>query len=212
MPFRLGVWKNAGAYALCRSMRGRMENNCAVIEFEHELCTLPRATLQVIYRVDRLGLINVHMHYDKVDGLPDMPEMGLLLTLNGDCSNLEFTGLGPEENYCDRLPGAQIGVYQSTVEKQFVPYLKPQECGNHEHVSALRVSDLTGRGLMVLRGSDFPSVSVLNWTPDELEQADHACELPPPVKSVVKIARRAMGVGGDDSWGGSGARALCQPQ
>lgn len=201
MPFRLGVWKNAGAYALCRSMRGRMENNCAVIEFVHELCTLPRATLQVTYRVDHCGLINVHMHYDRVEGLPDMPEMGLLLSLNGDCSNLKFTGMGPEENYCDRLPGAKIGVFHSTVTEQFVPYLKPQECGNHEHISALRVSDLSGRGLMVLRGADFPAVSVLNWTPAELEQADHACELPPAVKSVVKIARRAMGVGGDDSWG-----------
>ncbi len=201
MPFRLGVWKNAGAYARCLSMCGRRENNCAVIEFAYELCTIPRAALQVTFRVDHRGLINVHMHYDKTEGLPDMPEMGMLLTLNGDCSDLEFIGYGPEENYPDRLPGAKIGRFRSTVAEQFVPYLKPQECGNHEHISLLRVSDQSGRGLQVLRGADFPAVSVLHWTPAELEQADHACELPPPLKTVVRIARRAMGVGGDDSWG-----------
>ena len=53
---------------------------------------------------------------------------------------------------------------------------------------------------MAFAGDEL-SVSVLPWTPHELENAAHAYELPPVHYTVVRVALQQMGVGGDDSWG-----------
>ena len=44
-------------------------------------------------------------------------------------------------------------------------------------------------------------VNVLPFTPHELENAEHAYELPEVHHTVVRVAWRQMGIGGDDSWG-----------
>lgn len=43
--------------------------------------------------------------------------------------------------------------------------------------------------------------SVLPYTPHELENAKHIYELPSVNYSVIKLAKKQMGIGGDDSWG-----------
>ena len=48
---------------------------------------------------------------------------------------------------------------------------------------------------------DELSVNVLPYTPHELENAAHACELPPIHYTVVRVALQQMGIAGDDSWG-----------
>lgn len=45
------------------------------------------------------------------------------------------------------------------------------------------------------------SFSALPYTPHELENAAHHFELPPVHYTVVRVAKKQMGVGGDDSWG-----------
>lgn len=202
MPARLGIWRRAGADARCLSMEAHQEGNIAVIELTHELAGIPEARMCSRYAIDGNGVIDVTLTYKAAPGLPDLPEFGILLPLKARFNQLSYIGRGPNENYCDRTEGALIGKYESTVAKEYAPYLIPQECGNHEHISTLSVTDAkTGHGLKVERGADFPSVSVLAWTPHELELAWHEYELPPVVKSVVKIAARPMGVGGDNSWG-----------
>ena len=48
---------------------------------------------------------------------------------------------------------------------------------------------------------DEMSVNVLPYTPHELENAAHVYELPEVHYTVARIAKKQMGVGGDDSWG-----------
>ena len=48
---------------------------------------------------------------------------------------------------------------------------------------------------------DELSFSALPYTPHELENAAHHFELPPVHYTVVRVAKKQMGVGGDDSWG-----------
>ncbi|MDE6851160.1 MAG: beta-galactosidase, partial [Lachnospiraceae bacterium] len=108
-------------------------------------------------------------------------------------------GLGPEETYADRKRGGKLGIYHNRVEDNMAKYLMPQECGNKEEVRYLKVTDGRGKGLMV--SGDRLSVSVLPYTPHELEQARHAYELPRIHHTVLRVAKAQMGVGGDDSWG-----------
>ena len=144
-----------------------------------------------------------------------MPEFGYLLILNADFKRLRYYGLGPGENYCDRRSGARLGIYEREIAQLREPYLVPQESGNRCAVRWAEITDERGRGLR-LSGADFrPCVpadpymaepgsmelSASNYTPEQLEEALHAHELPRPQFTVLRANLKQMGVGGDDSWG-----------
>lgn len=203
LPFRQGVWKNAGRYSRCVSAEVRKDETGISLSFTHALAGIGNATARLDFSVLSDGQITTEVNLSLPGGLPDIPEVGLLVRLYGNCSELDYYGLGPTENYCDRREGARLARHHSTVADEFVPYLKPQECGNHGAVRSFKVYDpATGCGLEVvgLEG-EYPDVSALPYSPEELENAAHACELPRSLSTVVKLSSRQMGVGGDDSWG-----------
>lgn len=147
--------------------------------------------------------------------LPPMPEFGMLLMLDADYDQVEYYGNGPEECYCDRERGAKLGIFRTDARTNMTPYLVPQECGNRTGVRWAKVTDRRGRGLLFTEGGSTRlgtaarvnheeggmNFSVLPYTPDEIESAAHAVELPPIHHTIVRVSLMQMGVGGDDSWG-----------
>ena len=129
-----------------------------------------------------------------------VPEFGMEFILPARFSAVRFYGMGPAENYCDRNSGALLGIYQTTAQENMTPYAVPQECGNRTGVRWAEVTDETGLG-MRFSSEEGMDVSVLPYTPDEVENAQHAYELPPVTKTVVRCSLGQMGVGGDNSWG-----------
>jgi beta-galactosidase len=63
------------------------------------------------------------------------------LRLQGGLEQLHYYGRGPEENYADRQFGYPLGRYDSTVDDEYVPYVTPQEHGNHTDVRWLALTD-----------------------------------------------------------------------
>ena len=61
--------------------------------------------------------------------IPEIPRMGMQMQLPVEFSNLKWLGRGPYENYVDRKTSADVGLYESTVADQYVPYIRPQENG-----------------------------------------------------------------------------------
>ena len=145
------------------------------------------------------GTVKSTLSYDAVQGLSDMPEFGVMFKLDADYDSVCWYGLGPEETYADRQRGAKLGIYEKKVEENLAKYLVPQECGNKCGVRWAKVTDRKGRGMMFFGDELF--VNVLPYTPHELENAEHAYELPEVHHTVVRVAWRQMGIGGDDSWG-----------
>ena len=70
----------------------------------------------------------------------DLPRLGMLLRLHGGLEQLHYYGRGPEENYADRQFGYPLGRYASTVDDEYVPYVTPQEHGNHTDVRWLALT------------------------------------------------------------------------
>jgi beta-galactosidase len=62
-----------------------------------------------------------------------------------------------------------------------------------------RLTDEKGEGIL-LRAEEM-ELSVLPYTPHELENAYHHYELPPIYHTVVRASLVHTGIGGDDSWG-----------
>lgn len=51
--------------------------------------------------------------------------------------NGAYFGMGPGETYCDLHHYADYGLWQSNAQQEYVPYIKPQEHGNHYGVGFL---------------------------------------------------------------------------
>ena len=206
-PGRYAQWKIASMYISHRN--GGMFDNVptTVEETEHSVTitytyympTTPAAKCQVAYTVFGDGTVETKLTYDPVEGLPDMPEFGMMFKLNADYDNVEWYGYGPEETYADRRHGAKLGIYKNRAADNMAKYLVPQECGNKVGVRYAKVTDDRGRGLLF--SGDELSFSALPYTPHELENAAHPYELPQVHYTVVRVALAQMGVGGDDSWG-----------
>ncbi len=204
MPQRYAQWKIASMYLSYNKQSVdpaiTMEADGGVtVELPYKLPTVPAAECVVKYTVHPSGKVDVTMTYDPVEGLGDMPEFGMLLTMDADYDHLRYYGMGPEENYVDRCHGARLGIWETTAQENLSRYTLPQECGNRTGVRWAEVTDFRGRGLRFT--GDAMEVSVLPYTPHELENARHPNELPPVYNTVVRLSKQQMGVGGDDSWG-----------
>ena len=204
MPSHYGQWKLASLYAAVRGGEegSAVEQNgdgTVTVRFVYDLHTTPAAACSVAYRVHPGGRVDVSMRCDPPQGLPAMPEFGLMMRLDADYDRLRWYGLGPAENYADRCHGARLGIWQNEVRDNLAHYLVPQECGAHTGVRWAEVTDPRGRGLRFT--GDGITFSALPYTPHELECARHENELPPVHDTVIRAALAQMGVGGDDSWG-----------
>ncbi len=197
-------WKIASLYATLKDEQMQMpevvqEKNSIKIKYKYNLPTTPRSLCFVTYEVFGDGTIRCEMNYDPVEGLPDMPEFGMLFKLNADFDQLTWYGLGPEETYADRKRGGKLGIYSNEVKDNMARYLVPQECGNKCDVRYAKVTDKRGRGMMFF-GNPF-YFSALPYTPHEIENAMHHYELPEVHYTVVRASMGQLGIAGDDSWG-----------
>ena len=206
-PARYAQWKIASMYISHRN-GGMFDNvptkveekdNTVKITYTYFMPTTPSSKCEVSYTVFGDGTIETKLMYDPVEGLPDMPEFGMMFQFDADYDNLTWYGMGPDETYADRRHGAKLGIYSNKVADNMAKYLVPQECGNKVGVRYARLVDAKGRG--ILFEGDELSFSALPYTPHELENAAHAYELPQVHHTIVRVAFAQMGVGGDDSWG-----------
>ncbi len=207
MPQRYAQWKIASMYVTTRqdqrfadtSPRVEKNDNNIAITYTYFMPTTPQSSCEVTYRVFGDGTIETTLSYDPVKELGDMPEFGMMFKLDADYDTVKWYGLGPQETYEDRQHGGKYGVYENKVADNIAEYLVPQESGNKCRVRYAKVMDKKGRGMLFF--GDELSFSALPYTPHELENAAHHFELPPVHYTVVRVAKKQMGVGGDDSWG-----------
>ena len=207
MPQRYAQWKIASMYVTTRqdqrfadtSPRVEKNDNNIAITYTYFMPTTPQSSCEVTYRVFGDGTIETTLSYDPVKELGDMPEFGMMFKLDADYDTVKWYGLGPQETYEDRQHGGKYGVYENKVADNIAEYLVPQESGNKCRVRYAKVMDKKGRGMLFF--GDELSFSALPYTPHELENAVHHFELPPVHYTVVRVAKKQMGVGGDDSWG-----------
>lgn len=214
MPGRCAQWKIASLYLTAKGIGKAREtmagtqydnplvtekNDCVEITYRYRFQTTPDGECQVTYRVYGDGRIQTTLSYDPVKELGEMPEFGMLFQLDADFDHVEWYGNGPEETYEDRKKGAKLGIYRNLVKDNMARYMVPQECGNKTDVRYAKITDRKGRGILFT--GDKINFSALPYTPHEMENARHSYELPKVHYTVVRVSKKQMGVGGDDSWG-----------
>ena len=125
-----------------------------------------------------------------------LPALGYRLQLTPGLDRATWFGAGPWENYPDRKASAQLGRYEATVDQIAVPYIKPQDHGNHEDVRWVAMRDATGNGLLVATAGKPVSFSATRWTDSELTLTSNVVELPKSDRVYLNIDARTLGLGG----------------
>ena len=141
------------------------------------------------------GTVDIEQNYRFEGELPELPRLGLNFMLGEQYGNISWYGRGPIESYPDRKEATYIGRWESTLEEQYTPYPRPQDGGNHEEVTDVRLTDHRGRGIRI-SAIDTPfSFSALPYTAEDLAGATHDCELVPRKQVVVSIDAAVLGLG-----------------
>ena len=141
------------------------------------------------------GTVDIEQNYRFEGELPELPRLGLNFMLGEQYGNISWYGRGPIESYPDRKEATYIGRWESTLEEQYTPYPRPQDGGNHEEVTDLRLTDHRGHGIRI-SAIDTPfSFSALPYTAEDLAGATHDCELVPRKQVVVSIDAAVLGLG-----------------
>ncbi len=123
-----------------------------------------------------------------------LAKVGMQLLLPQDAQNMEWYGRGPFENYPDRKTGSKMGLYSSTVDAQYVPYIRPQENGNKSDVQWVRISNSTGVGLVV--EGDALNISAHNYSLENLTEADHTSDIKKAEVVTLNVDYKTSALGG----------------
>ena len=200
-PLRCAPWYAADRMQKCTKTDVTEDADGVTVSYEFTLPSPVDFKVRLVYTVRPDGSILVRAVYPGAAALPELPLFGVDFRIKKEYGNFRYYGLGPEENYIDRRCGARLGIFESTARRNLTPYLIPQECGNRTGVRWAEVTRENGSGLrFTAEGAPF-EFNALPYTAYELDNASHARELPKPYETVVRIAAKQMGVGGDDSWG-----------
>ncbi|MBK1810909.1 DUF4981 domain-containing protein [Clostridium sp. YIM B02505] len=199
--FRCSQWHEASLFQKCKDVQVFEYEFSVIVEYTYMLPLSVPSEVKVAYTAYENGDIKVKCDYKGVEGLPEMPIFGLAFRLSADYDSFRFYGMGPEENYIDRVHGARLGIYEKLVKDNVSRYLVPQENGNHTGVRWAKIKDKDNFGIEFASVNNPFELGVSPYTAFELQNALHYYELPPVNYTIVTIAAKQMGVGGDDSWG-----------
>ena len=195
----LGRWLAAGLNHLDRSVQTfvvrQAEAGRAVLEIAHRIVAKGGAFEQretLSFSPD--GEVTFANTVVADPSLPDLPRVGLALTLPPALKRLRWFGNGPHESYADRKRGTLVGLYEGSVAEQYVPYIVPQSHGNKTDVRWFSLVDKEGAGLL-FSGNGLFEFSAGHYSADDLYRAAHTVDLEPRPEVFVTLDHRQRGLG-----------------
>jgi len=221
----LGVWKKAGERTVVTKANiSQPDLGKVVVTFNYDIQGIKGekiAGYATSYTIYGSADVVVKNQFSKIsDKIPEIPRMGMQMQLPAELTNLKWLGRGPHENYVDRKTSADVGLYESAVDDQYTPYIRPQENGYRTDTRWLTLTDDTGTGVLVSGDplfcfealnnihDDFESPGKLSQYRKDAKSANtHTVDIKPRDLINLNIDLGQMGVGGDDSWG-----AIIHPQ
>ena len=129
------------------------------------------------------------------DSLPDLPRLGIVIELPREYEQLTWYGRGPWDNYPDRKQSCPVGLWKSTVSKQYVHYARPQDSGNHEDCTYVELRTKKGKKLRIEAVDEPFSFSALPYSAQYIASKSHDYELQDQGKTYLSIDCAVMGLG-----------------
>jgi len=127
------------------------------------------------------------------DDMTDLPRVGCTWMVAPGFERLRYYGRGPWENYADRKASARLGIFESSVAAEYVPYVMPQEHGHHCDTRWIELRSPRD-SILVEAGAPF-GFNVSHFTAEDLFRARHTVDLSPRREVFLTIDATHRGVG-----------------
>lgn len=174
------------------------------------------ADIEIKYSLNNNGNLNIDYSFKpNQKELPNIPRLGVYITLPNTFTKVSWYGNGPQESYWDRKTGAKTGIYTEEVTNQFERYPRPQETGNKTGVRWVKIlSDnlsLKATSRVLINTSVWPfAMTEIDFDSNDVGQSasglvpvtkNHGADIKLGETIQWNIDYLQMGVGGDTSWG-----------
>ena len=188
-------WAEAGVDRLERRLVGiERLGATTIVRSEYTTSSGIVVTHETNYTPLADGGIEVGEIVELPDTLPDLARVGIVLEIAPGHESLAWFGSGPHETYPDRKRGGLIGRWDSTVDDQYVPYIRPQENGGHADVRWFELADGAGEGIRI--ELDAPrQVSVTHLRAADVAAVDHDIDVVPVAETIVHLDAAHRGLG-----------------
>jgi len=212
------IWQTASEKLVLKSLTHQKTADGFKVISHYETLDF-KGDYRLEYTINNNGQIHVlnNLNIEPGQELPNLPRLGMQLTMPGDYQQLSWFGRGPHENYADRKTSAQISLYKSLVNDQIHHYVRPQENANKTDVRWIALKDDNGLGLLAV-GDEVLNASAWPYKQSDIDfiagkdgeasasglvpvTSKRGAEVPIRDLVTVNIDHKQMGVGGDTSWG-----------
>ena len=136
------------------------------------------------------GQIHFRVDAKRRPGSVWIQRFGFEFTVADEDAEFQYFGFGPGETYMDMHHYASCGMWQSKASREYVPYIMPQEHGNHYGTRYLKLDN----GLTFVADKAF-EINVSQYSTEELFKKQHAAELEKDGKTHVRIDYKDSGIG-----------------
>ena len=109
----------------------------------------PAVKFDVLYTFKKGGEVEIKVNAAADLKAPCLPRFGIELPIDASFDNIEYLGYGPQDSYADKYRLSVLSKYRTTVDKNFVRYVKPYECSGHYAVKYAMLTDENGRGIAI---------------------------------------------------------------
>ncbi|EFE1127516.1 TPA: beta-galactosidase [Escherichia coli] len=144
------------------------------------------------YRIDGHGEMVVSVDVEVASDTPHPARIGLTCQLAQVAERVNWLGLGPQENYPDRLTAACFDRWDLPLSDMYTPYVFPSENGLRCGTRELNYGPHQWRG-------DF-QFNISRYSQQQLMETSHRHLLHAEEGTWLNIDGFHMGIGGDDSW------------
>ena len=119
-----------------------------------------------------------------------LPRLGFAFRLPYDRQEFRYFGNGPTESYADMRRHGVVAWHSSSADREYVPYVRPQEHGNHTDCRALELAES-----LRFEADQTMEISVLHHSVEQLTRAEHTDELEPSPFTHVRVDYKVSGIG-----------------
>lgn len=186
----------------CVDFEVELEKDKAEVEVTYRLKSkktlLPLAEVEIEYSIYANGVIKVEAKLNviaKKKVAADIPRFGLTLEMPEEFRNIEYYGMGPDENLSDMYAQSIVGIYNTTVEEMDEPYIRPQDSGNRTKVRYLKVTDNEGDGFKFAFDDNYFNFNARAYSQRLLNDAKHQEDLHDEHTTVINIDGFTRGTG-----------------
>ncbi len=122
----------------------------------------PFAKGKIVYTINQNGQLKIDCDFTCHEKVEFLPRFGLRFFVPKSFSDLEYLGFGPYESYVDKHFASTFQTFNSSVEQEYEPYIKPQENSSHWNTKYLKLSDISDE-----KDKKFMQNQILFETEDE---------------------------------------------